>query len=61
MLIIRQGIDVVYLQAVRMASKFSVTQSMPRIVSLQNRRNNTPTSLPENHFCRTVAIPLLDN
>ena len=64
MLNIRQDIDeqfhVVYLQAVRMASKCFVTPSMPRIVSLQNR-NNTPAPSPEIFFCRTVAIPLLEN
>ena len=54
MLNIRQDIDkqfhVNYLEAVRMASKCSVTPLMPRIVSLQNHQNNTPASSPEIFF-----------
>ena len=65
MLNIRHDIDeqfhLFYLEAVRMASKFSVTQSMPRILSLQNHRNNISAYSPKNYFCRTVAISLLEN
>ena len=65
MLNIRQDIDeqfhVVYLQAVRMPSKVSVTPWMPRIVSLQNHRNNTPASSPEIFFVGQLQYRLLDN
>ena len=46
-------------QIVRLAEDIGVSESVPRKTSLQRYRSNTPSSSPQEHYKRVVAIPLL--
>ena len=64
---IQRNIDAIFsswydeLQVLKLADTIGVTESVPRKTSLQRNRSNTPSSSPQEHYKRVVAIPLLDS
>ena len=62
---IRSSLDSIfpswYSQIVRLADDIGVSESVPRKTSLQRYRSNTPSSSPQEHYKRVVAIPLVDS
>ena len=60
---IRSSLDSIfpswYSQIVRLAEDIGVSESVPRKTSLQRYRSNTPSSSPQEHYKRVVAIPLV--
>lgn len=62
---IRSNIDAIfpswYDEVLKLADTIGVIESLPRKTSLQRNRSNTPSSSPQEHYKRVVAIPLLDS
>ena len=50
-----------YDEITQLAGNVGVPKSIPRKISLQQNRTNTPSKSPKEHYKRTVAIPLLDS
>ena len=62
---IRSSLDSIFpswcSQIVQLAEDIGVSESVPRKTSIQRNRSNTPSSSPQEHYKRVVAIPLLDS
>ena len=62
---IRSNIDAIfpswYGEIQKLADEIGVNENVPRRTSLQRNRSNTPSSSPQEHYKRAVAIPLLDS
>ena len=61
---IRQAIDTTfpswYSEIMKLANDVGAAETVPRKTRIQQHRNNTPSTSPEEHYKRTIAIPLLD-
>ena len=49
-----------YKEILQLAEKIGATETVPRKTSIQRNRSNTPSSSPQEHYKRVVAIPLVD-
>ena len=49
-----------YDEILKLAETIGVPESVPRKTSLQRNRSNTPSTSPQQHYKRAVAIPLID-
>ena len=62
---IRTNIDTTFVswydEILILADTIGATESVPRKTRLQRNRNNTPSTTPQEHYKRAVAIPLLDS
>ena len=50
-----------YEEILKLADTIGVKEEVPRKTSVQRNRNNTPSTTPQEHYKRAVAIPLLDS
>ena len=50
-----------YDEILKLADTIGTTESVPRKTSVQRNRSNTPSTSPQEHYKRVVAIPLLDS
>ena len=50
-----------YTEILSLADSIGVSEEVPRKTSLQRNRSNIPSSTPQEHYKRTVVIPLLDS
>lgn len=62
---IRRDIDAFfpswYDEILKLADTIGATESVPRKTNLQKNRSNTPSSSPQEHYKRVIALPLLDS
>ena len=52
--------DLVYKEALELASSVNVNELIPRFASRQQHRQNTPAASPEEYYKRVLTIPILD-
>ena len=57
---IEEEFFVIYRQAERIATSLDVSPSVPRTVSRQMHQSNISANIPEEHYRRVLAIPVLD-
>ena len=50
-----------YEEITQLSQKLDVPESVPRKVGRQTHRNNIPSTSPQDHYTKTIAIPLLDS
>lgn len=53
--------DRMYNEAVQIATKVNVEESMPRTTGRQRHRSNVPSSTPTEYYKRVLTIPALDH
>ena len=52
--------DLVYKEALELASSVNVNESIPRFASREQHRQNTPAASPREYYKRVLTIPILD-
>ena len=50
-----------YQQAISLAAKIDVQESMPRTISKQTTRDNPPATNASEYFKRVITIPVINN
>ena len=50
-----------YQEVLQLAETISVTETIPRKMTLMRNRTNTPSGSPQEHYKWAMAIPLLDS
>ena len=50
-----------YADTLELAESVGVFEAVPRKTAIMRNRSNTPSDSAEEHYKRTIAIPLLDN
>ena len=50
-----------YQQAISLAAKIHVQESMPRTISRQTTRDNPPATNASEYFKRVITIPVIDH
>ena len=49
-----------YDEIIKLSETVGTSESIPRKTSVQRNRSNTPSTSPQEHYKRSVAIPLID-
>ena len=49
-----------YTEISQLADRVGVSECVPRKTSIQRNRSNVPSTTPQEHYKRSIAIPLLD-